>query len=241
MLLRANDLHKSYDRGRVKALAGVSFSLQKGKTLGIVGESGSGKSTLANIILKLIQPDKGELHFEEKNIKVQAIFQDPYFSLDPRFKVIDSLKEPFLIRGQKNMGPLDEKARELLATVELSDKLLYRYPHQLSGGECQRVAIARAISTDPNLIVCDEPVSSLDLVAQTDMLDLFLKLQNERGVSYVFISHDLKVIRHMSDDVLVLKDGELCESGAAEEVFAHPNHPFTRTLLDAAKLSVRLK
>lgn len=240
MLLKATGLRKSFDRGRVKALRGVSFSIERGKTLGIAGESGSGKSTLAKIILKLVPADGGVLHFE-KNAKVQAVFQDPYFSLDPRLRVGDSLKEAFLIRGVKNDRSLDEKTRSLLRTVELPEAFVTRYPHQLSGGECQRVAIARAISTEPDLIVCDEPVSSLDLVAQTDMLNLFLKLQKDRGVSYVFISHDLKVIRHMSDEVLILKDGEVCESGPAEEVFRAPRHEFTRRLLSAMHSAPRLK
>jgi len=185
-----------------------------------MGESGSGKSTLAKLVLRLLPLDSGEIVFEGQRIeslkekglkpfrkKVQVVFQDPYLSLDPRMTVREILAEPFLINGQRDRNLLNKKVSDLLASVELPEMFASRRPHELSGGECQRVAIARAISTDPELIICDEAVSALDLLVQAQILNLLLKLQNETGMSYVFISHDLRVVRHMSDEILVMKDG----------------------------------
>ena len=208
---------------------GVSFCLERGRTLGVVGESGSGKSTLMKIVLKLLRPDEGEVLYEGK--KVGAIFQDAALSLNPKMTVGDSLKEPLIINGQTAKFFLDQRIAELLSAVELPSNFAFRYPAELSGGECQRVSIARAVSLRPELIVCDEPVSSLDLIAQAQVLNLLLKLQKEYQVSYLFVSHDLRVVRHMSDDVLVMKDGQTCEYGPAQRIFSEPKHPYTRQLL----------
>lgn len=206
MLLKVENLHKSFPDRKVKAVAGVSFSLERGKTLGVVGESGSGKSTLAKLILGLEKPDEGQIHFHGK--KMQAIFQHPTQSLNPKMRVREILSEPFLIQGVHDRQHLGKKIVELLDSVELSIQFLNRFPRQLSGGECQRVAIARAICLEPELIVCDEAVSSLDLLVQAGILNLLLKLQKEKSVSYLFISHDPAVVRHMSDAVLVMESGK---------------------------------
>ena len=221
MLLEAKSLTKSFHRGRVKAVDGVSFSLKKGETLGVIGESGSGKSTLAKLVMKLAAPDSGEIYFDGKNLarasaadlkifrrKAQIIFQDPFLSLDPRWKVSEILAEPFFVNGFKDKEAIREKVKQLLFSVELNESFLGRAPRELSGGECQRIAIARAISVEPDLVVCDEPVSALDVLVQAQILNLLLKLQKEKGVSYLFISHDLRVVAHMSDRVLVMKGGK---------------------------------
>src|SRR3989338_333305 len=206
MLLDVRDLHKSYTERSVKAVDGVSFSLERGKTLGVVGESGSGKSTLAKLILGLEKPDEGKIIFQGK--KMQVIFQHPTQSLDPRMRVREIVSEPFWIHGGRDRRAIEKKTAELLESVELPINFLDRLPRQLSGGECQRVAIARAISLEPELIVCEEAVSSLDLLVQAGILNLLLKLQKERSVSYLFISHDPAVVRHMSDAILVMKSGK---------------------------------
>ncbi len=248
MLLESRNLKKTFkrpfSRQRLTALQDVSFSLEKGGTLGVLGESGSGKSTLAKLILKLEGPDAGQILFEGRDLrsmnkkdikdfrkKVQIIFQDPYLSLDPRMTVLDALREPFLIHGLKDEHFLKKSIDALLDQVELGLHFLGRFPRQLSGGECQRVAIARALSLGPELLVCDEPVSALDQITQARILNLLLKLQKEKGMALVFISHDLKVVRHMSDAVLVLKDGVVCEFGPADRVFQSPQHPYSRALL----------
>ena len=244
MLLEAKGLRKRFKKGNVIAVDGVSFSVNSGETLGVVGESGSGKSTLAKLILRLIPADEGQIFFEgvdisrsnEKSLKifrkkVQIIFQEPYFSLDPRMKIEDILKEPFILDGQKDKNVLDDKVGNLLKAVELDSRFRSRLPQGLSGGECQRVAIARAISLEPRLIVCDEAVSSLDALVQAQILNLLLKLQMEKGIGYLFISHDLKVVRHMSDRIMVMKDGQVCEMGLREEVFNKPQSQYTKELL----------
>lgn len=235
MILEAKNLYKSFNAGRVRAVEDVSLKIEKGKTLGILGESGSGKSTLAKLLLFLLEPDRGEICFEGDlrgfRRRVQAVFQEPYSSLDPRMKVKDILKEPFLIRGERDSKALDEKVEELLRRVELSPAFGAKISRQMSGGECQRIAIARAISTEPELVICDEPVSSLDVLVQVQILNLLLKLQKEKKISYLFISHDLRIIRHMSDEVLVMKDGRVCESGASEQIFRNPKHAYTQLLV----------
>ena len=222
MLLEARNLKKHFQHSRVRAVDGVSFSINKGETLGLVGESGSGKSTLAKLILRLLDADGGGLYFEGQELgilkqsdlkdfrkKAQIVFQEPFLSLDPRMTIGGILKVPFLIHGHAPTPILDEKAVALLRLVELPPDLARRYPRELSGGECQRVAIARALSTEPQLIVCDEAVSSLDVLVQAQILDLLLKLQARTKVSYLFISHDRRVVRHMSDRILTLKDGRI--------------------------------
>ncbi len=245
-LLEARALSKRYPGG-VLALDGVSFALETGRTLGVVGESGSGKSTLARVVLRLLEPDAGQVLFEGRDItrasgralaafrrKAQIVFQDPFLSLDPRQRVRDILAEPLLVHRLAARPELRRRTEELLRRVELPPGLAGRFPRELSGGECQRVSIARAIATDPGVLVCDEAVSSLDAIVRVQILDLFLRLQREKNVSYVFISHDLEVVRHMSDDVLVLKDGVVCEIGPREAVLGAPTHPYTRELVAAA-------
>jgi ABC-type glutathione transport system ATPase component len=244
MSLRGRNLIKRFKEGRVLAVDGVSFSVGRGETLGIVGESGSGKSTLAKLATGLLVPDSGSVSFDEREVsgvpekrralfrkKVQIVFQEPYASLDPRMRISDILKEPFLIQGNRDKRFLNEKAGELLLWVGLEPRFLDRYPRELSGGECQRVAIARAFSTEPEIIVCDEPVSSLDALIQIQILNLLLRIQREKGTGYLFISHDLRVVHHMSDRVMVLKDGRVCEEGHREDVFTRPKDPYTRLLL----------
>ncbi len=245
-MLEAASLVKKF--GRLTAVDGVSFAVKPGRTLGVAGESGSGKSTLAKLVLRLLRPDAGRVTFEGKDVlsmkgtellrfrqKCQIVFQDPALSLDPRMRVRDILKEPFLIHSEK--GDLDSRTRALLKSVELDYRFLECFPRELSGGECQRVAIARALATDPEILICDEAVSALDALVRVQILNLLLRLQRERGVGYLFISHDLKVVRHMSDDVLILKDGRVCEEGPRESVFGNPRHAYTRSLLEASFLS----
>ncbi len=244
MILEAKNLCKVFETARVKAVQDISFGIERGKTLGVAGESGSGKSTLAKLVLRLLPMDSGEIYFKGRLVsrapetklkdfrkKVQVIFQEPFLSLDPRMKVKDILREPFLVQGEPNTKALEEKVRTLLLRVELPESFSYKFPRQMSGGECQRVAIARAISRDPELVVCDEPVSSLDAIAQVQILNLLLKLQKEQNAAFLFISHDLKIVRHMSDDILVMKEGRLCEIGPRETVFQNPQHPYTRLLI----------
>ena len=219
MLLEVSHLKKSYKNGRVRAVDGVSLRLEKNETLGLVGASGSGKSTLAKLILGVLPTDEGEISFSARGgpasgghgASMGAIFQDPLLSLDPKMTVKDILEEPFRIQGRRDKHFLEQKVKEMLLAVELPEKFIFRHPHELSGGECQRVAIARAIGTEPELIICDEPVSSLDTLTRAQILNLLLKLQKQKGVSYLFISHDLRVVRHMSDRVLVMQDGKVLE------------------------------
>ncbi len=246
-MLEAKGLVKTY-KGRVRALAGVSFALGKGETLGVVGESGSGKSTLAKIALRLIEPDAGEVFFRGERVtgkseralrdfrrNVQIVFQDPYLSLDPRQDVRAILEEPLRLAGMKHRETLARRTVELLETVELEPRFLARRPRELSGGECQRIAIARALAVGPSILVCDEAVSALDVLVRAQILNLLLRLQKERGMSYLFISHDLRVVRHMSDRVLVMKDGEVVETGNRDAIFSSPGHPYTRLLLDSCQ------
>ena len=244
MLLEVKGLKKYFKTTKVQAVDEVSFSIGQAETLGVTGESGSGKSTLAKLIMKLMPPDEGSIRFEGHDIsqsgkkelksfrkKVQIVFQEPYHSLDPRMSVEDILKEPFILNGQKDKEDLGRRAEELLRAVELPGQFRFRLPRHLSGGECQRVAIARAISLEPRLIICDEAVSSLDAIVQAQILNLFLKLQREKGISYLFISHDLKVVRHMSDHVIIMRDGQVCEAGPRDQVFENPQHSYTKELL----------
>ena len=222
MLLEAKKLTKSFKKGGVQAVREASFSIGETRTMGIIGASGSGKSTLLKLVMKLLAVDSGEIYFEGKRIdilterqlkdfrgKAQIIFQDPYLSLDPRMKITDILKEPFLISGEKRQDFIREKISSLLDSVKLSGRFLPRYPHELSGGECQRVAIARALSLEPRLLLCDEAVSSLDVVTKIQVLNLLLTLQKERGISLLFVSHDERAVRHMSDEVWSMKEGVL--------------------------------
>lgn len=227
-----------------QAVKGVSIEVPRGKTTAIVGESGSGKTTTARMLLKLIDPTSGDITFEGTAVqkldraqlrdfrqRVQPIFQDPYSSLNPMFTIEKIVSEPLRAYKRGNNKLRRRRVAELLEEVALDPKMLSRYPSELSGGQRQRVAIARALALDPELIVCDEPVSALDVLVQDQILKLLDRLQRENGLSYVFISHDLAVVRLISDYVHVMKDGEVVESGTTEEIFENPQHPYTVKLL----------
>ncbi|MFH5776031.1 dipeptide ABC transporter ATP-binding protein [Paracoccus sp. NGMCC 1.201697] len=234
----------------VRAVKGISFSVERGKTLAIVGESGSGKSTLARIIALIDEVSGGELKIEGKPIdiakdkptremrsKVQMVFQNPYGSLNPRQKIGDVLMEPLLLNTDVPAAERRERARDMLVKVGLPAEHFNRYPHMFSGGQRQRIAIARALMLNPTLLVLDEPVSALDLSVQAQVLNLLADIQSEFNLAYVFISHDLSVVRYIADDVLVMNKGEAVEQGTREEVFANPKHPYTRELFAATPIT----
>lgn len=234
-MLEAIGISKRYPNG-VQALEKVSFRLERGRTLGVIGESGSGKSTLARVVMRLLKPDGGEVRYTGGDFrrKVQMIFQEPAQSLDPRWTVAQCLSEPFRLDGVSDAAELERRAAELLASVELSPDLAGRNARSLSGGECQRVAIARALARDPDFIVCDEPVASLDPIIRAQILNLLLKLQTSKNVAYLFISHDFKVVRHVAHEVLVLERGRQVETGAMPGLFDRPTHAYTRRLVQSA-------
>lgn len=231
----------------VRALKGVDFKVEKGKTLAIVGESGSGKSTLARIIALIDAPSGGELIIDGEKVdistrrpgpalrsKVQMVFQNPYGSLNPRQKVGDVLMEPLIInRPEISAAERRDRAEAMLAKVGLMPEHFNRYPHMFSGGQRQRIAIARALMLNPSLLVLDEPVSALDLSVQAQVLNLLADLQEEFGLTYVFVSHDLSVVNYIADEVMVISKGEAVEQGSREEIFANPKHPYTRQLFAA--------
>ncbi|MBV0893656.1 ABC transporter ATP-binding protein [Microbacterium sp. NC79] len=226
------------------AVKDVSLAIPRGETVAIVGESGSGKTTTARMLLKVIEPTAGVMRFDGQDVaqlkgkelrsfrqKVQPIFQDPYSSLNPMFTIERIIAEPLEFYKRGNASARRTKVRELMEAVALPTSMLHRYPSELSGGQRQRVAIARSLALDPELIVCDEPVSALDVLVQDQILTLLGDLQRERGLSYLFISHDLAVVRLISDYVCVMKDGELVEAASSEEIFTNPRDPYTRRLL----------
>lgn len=248
-LLEVKNLKKYFKtpKGMLHAVDNVSFSLEEGRTLGIVGESGCGKSTTGRAILRLIEPTDGEIIFDGVNIRdlsakelrekrkeMQIIFQDPYASLDPRYTVAKTIEEPLIIHEQiKSKKERHEKVLELMDVVGLSQRLYNSYPHELDGGRRQRIGIAAALAMDPRFIVCDEPVSALDVSIQAQILNLMKKLQRERNLTYLFITHNLSVVRHFSDDIAVMYLGEIVEKAPTEELFANPLHPYTQALLSA--------
>ena len=253
VLLEAHDLVKEFplDRKRcVHAVGGVSLAVNAGETLAIVGESGCGKSTLGRLLIGAIPPTSGEVCFRGYTItglkdkdfspyrrQLQLIFQDPYASLDPRMKVRDLIAEPLV--AHKVCATKDEVTKRVLGLMEavgIPLDYLNRYPHQFSGGQRQRIGIARALALDPALIVCDEPVSALDVSVQNQILNLLNELQGTRGLTYVFISHDLSVVRHISDRVCVMFLGKVMEVGPTEEVFRKARHPYTQFLLSSVLL-----
>lgn len=228
----------------VQALKGIDFAVERGKTLAIVGESGSGKSTLARIIALIDPASGGELKIDGKPVdiarrrpdtqmrsKVQMVFQNPYGSLNPRQKVGDVLMEPLIINTKIPAAERRERAEAMLVKVGLGPEHFNRYPHMFSGGQRQRIAIARALMLNPALLVLDEPVSALDLSVQAQVLNLLRDLQEEFELTYVFVSHDLSVVRYIADDVLVISKGEAVEQGSREELFANPKHPYTLSLI----------
>jgi dipeptide transport system ATP-binding protein len=252
-VLEAHDIKRDYHIGgglfgrsrTVHALKGVSLSVDKGRTLAIVGESGCGKSTLARIITMIDAPTSGGLRIDGQDVdirhgmtkemrrKVQIVFQNPYGSLNPRQKIGDVLAEPLLLNTDMPAEARRERAMDMLTKVGLGHEHFNRYPHMFSGGQRQRIAIARALMVNPSLLVLDEPVSALDLSVQAQILNLLADLQDEFALTYVFISHDLSVVRYIADDVMVMYFGEVVEYGSRDEVFANPQHSYTKTLFAA--------
>jgi oligopeptide transport system ATP-binding protein len=232
--------------GHVKAVDGVSFSIPAGKTLGLVGESGSGKSTTGYCILQLTKPTGGSILFDGKELTklggeqlrkvrqdMQIVFQDPYSSLDPRMTVGNIVAEPLEVHGIGTRKSRGETVRRLLEVVGFNPNFTNRYPHEFSGGQRQRIGIARALALSPKLIICDEPVSALDVSIQAQILNLLKDLQRDFGLTYLFISHDLAVVRTMSDEIAVMNSGKLVEVGPAEEVYSNPRDEYTRALFTA--------
>ncbi len=233
--------------GNLHAVDGVNVRIIEGQTLGVVGESGCGKSTLGRVVLRLLEATEGEVLYKGENIlkygkykmrdlrkEMQLVFQDPYSSLNPRMSISELISEPIIvnrtIHGRTN---IQKKVEELMDTVGLSRRLINTYPHELDGGRRQRIGIARALSLDPKFIVCDEPVSALDVSIQAQILNLLMDLQDDFGLSYMFITHDLSVVKHISDEIAVMYLGQCIERASSEELFSNPLHPYTQSLLKA--------
>jgi peptide/nickel transport system ATP-binding protein/oligopeptide transport system ATP-binding protein len=254
-LLEVEDIKKHFVAGRsvfgrptahVRAVDGVSFSVERGKTLGLVGESGCGKSTVSRLVLRLIEPDSGRIRFEGRDLlafdaselrafrrEAQIIFQDPYASLNPRMTVSQILTEPLALHDLIPPPRRRERVEELLRLVGLEPRFARRYPHEFSGGQRQRIAIARALAVEPKLIICDEPVSALDVSIRSQILNLLHDLQDRLGLAYIFVSHDLAVVKHIADRVAVMNLGEIVETAETQTLFAAPRHPYSRALLSA--------
>ncbi|MGM8214345.1 ABC transporter ATP-binding protein [Bacillaceae bacterium W0354] len=258
-ILQVNNLKKYFDVkggvfsrkvGEVKAVDEVSFTVNKGEILGIVGESGCGKSTTGKAILRLIEPTEGEILFEGEDISkindeqmrllrrdMQIIFQDPYASLNPRHTVEKIISEPLLVHGMTSAKERKNRVKELLETVGLRPYHASRYPHQFSGGQRQRIGIARALANHPKLIICDEPVSALDVSVQSQILNLMSKLRDQFQLTYIFIAHDLSVVKHISDRVGVMYLGRMIELAENEHLYESPKHPYTQALLSAVPVA----
>lgn len=234
----------------VKAVDDITFDLYEGETLGLVGESGCGKSTLGRTIIRLYEPTSGEVIFEGEDVakksrkemralreEMQFIFQDPYSSLNPRMTVFNILAEPLIAHGKFKRGPeLDAYVKNLMDSCGLPSYYCYRYPHQFSGGQRQRIGIARSLALDPSFIICDEPVSALDVSIQSQIINLMKDMQEEKNISYIFISHDLSVVKHISDRVGVMYLGSMMELADKNEIYSNPQHPYTRALIGAIPL-----
>ena len=247
-LIEVKDLCKFFPtpRGMLHAVDHVDMFIEKGHTVGVVGESGCGKTTLGRTMIHLLPKTSGTILYRGQDIsdpskkelssireKMQIIFQDPYSSLDPRMYVMQLIAEPLRLTKKYSRAEIDRKVTELMDTVGLARRLRYTYPHELDGGRRQRIGIARALALDPEFVVCDEPVSALDVSIQAQVLNLMQDLQKDRGLTYMFITHDLSVVRYISDDICVMYLGQMVEKGPAEEVFQAPVHPYTKALLSA--------
>ena len=247
-LLETRNLKKYFPAGpgmTLHALDGINLRIRPGRTLGVVGESGCGKSTLGRTILRLTEPTEGQIFLNGREItgmgkrelrklrtKMQIIFQDPYASLNPRMTIEDSIAEPMLVNSLfRTKAEVYGRVDELMEIVGLAPRNASLFPHEISGGLRQRVGIARALATNPEFIVCDEPVSALDVSIQAQILNLLMDLQDQMGMSYLFITHDLSVVKHISHDIAVMYLGQCVESGSTEEIFRHPAHPYTKALL----------
>ena len=252
-LIEVKDLRVHYRTGgglfaakrEVKAVDGVSLEIAKGETLGLVGESGCGKSTLGRAVLRLTEPTAGNVWFDGKELnslgktelrtlrrRMQMVFQDPFASLNPKMTVRQTIAEPVRLHGSARNG-VDASVNELLETVGLNSKQMNRYPSEFSGGQRQRIAIARALASEPDLIIADEPLASLDVSIQAQVMNLLKRLQRERGLTYLFISHDLRAVRHFADRIAVMYLGRIVETGPADEVYSDPLMPYTKALLSA--------
>ena len=254
-LLVVDDLHKHYPVrggvwgrtiGTIRAVAGVSFSVMQGQTRGLVGESGCGKSTLGRALMRLEEPTAGRVSFEGRDLAhasaqqlftlrrdIQMVFQDPYSSLNPRMTVGEIVREPLVVHRIGSKSEQLERVRSLFETVGLAGDMLGRYPNEFSGGQRQRIGVARALALNPKLVVADEPVSALDVSVQSQVLNLMVRLQRELGLTYIFISHDLSVVEHVSDTVAIMYLGRIVEKGPVQEIFGRPAHPYTRALIQA--------
>ncbi|MBR1900779.1 MAG: ATP-binding cassette domain-containing protein [Lachnospiraceae bacterium] len=249
-LLEVKNLKKYFQtpRGLLHAVDNVTFNIEKGKTIGIVGESGCGKSTLGKTLMRLHQPTAGEVMFKDTDIaniplkefkkkyraNIQMIFQDPYASLDPRMSILQLIEEPIKVNNKNlSKAQVTEKAREMMELVGLAKRLEGAYPHELDGGRRQRIGIARALSLNPEFIVCDEPVSALDVSIQAQVLNLLQDLQEQRGLTYMFITHDMSVVKHISDDIAVMYLGQMIEKCSSERIFRDTIHPYSQALLSA--------
>lgn len=258
VLLRVDNLVKHFpimrgllqkQVGAVRAVDGVSFELKRGETLGLVGESGCGKSTTGRAVLQLYRPTSGNVHFDGTDLtaikgeelramrrKMQMIFQDPYASLNPRMTVGEIIREPLIVHKVATESEADERVKQLLELVKLNPSFSTRYPHEFSGGQRQRIGIARALALQPSFIVCDEPISALDVSIQAQVVNLLEELQKEFNLTYLFIAHDLSMVRHISDRVAVMYLGVIVELSTRDELYGHPLHPYSQALLSAVPI-----
>lgn len=250
-ILEVKELKKYFavPAGQVHAVDGISFSIEGGRTLGVVGESGCGKSTLGRVVVHLIDSTDGKIIFEGEDItkvnrkkltelrhKMQIIFQDPFSSLNPRMSLYETLAEPLRIMGGLSKSEIEDRVYKIMKTVGLAERLVNIYPHELDGGRRQRIGIARALIMEPKFIVCDEPVSALDVSIQAQILNLMADIQEEKGLTYIFVTHDLSVVKYISDDILVMYLGQMVEKAPTAELFEYRLHPYTKALLSAVPL-----